>query len=79
LYVRPGAGIGALKEMYGGRKRRGTRPSHHAVGSGSVARKVLQALEKLKIVEKTPEGGRRISRDGQRDLDHVAALCAKSA
>ncbi len=79
LYVRPGAGLGALKVKYGGRKNRGTRPSHHADASGSVIRKALQALEKLKLVEKTPEGGRRISRDGQRDLDHVAALCAKSA
>lgn len=79
LYIRPGAGVGTLKCMYGGRKNRGTRPSHHADASGSVSRKVVQALEKLKLVEKTTEGGRRISREGQRDLDHVAALCAKSA
>ena len=79
LYIRPGAGVGAMKMIYGGRKNRGTRPSHHADASGSVARKVMQALEKLKLVEKTAEGGRRMSREGQRDLDHVAALCAKSA
>lgn len=79
LYLRPGAGIGSLKRAYGGRKNNGTRPSHQADASGSVARKVVQALEKLKLVEKTTEGGRKISREGQRDLDHVAALCAKSA
>ena len=68
-----------MQVIYGGRKNRGTRPSHFALASGSVCRKVLQALEKLKLVEKTAEGGRRISREGQRDLDHVAALVAKSA
>lgn len=78
LYIRPGAGVGALKVVYGSRQNRGTRPSHSSTGSGSVARKALQALEKLKLVEKTAEGGRRITKDGQRDLDHVAMLCAKA-
>jgi small subunit ribosomal protein S19e len=39
----------------------------------------LQALEKLKLVAVDPNGGRRITVDGQRDLDHVAQLVAKSA
>jgi len=56
IYLRSGVGVGALKKNYGGRKNRGSRPSHHAIGSGSVARKVLQSLEKIKVLEKDPSG-----------------------
>lgn len=56
IYLRPGAGVGALKVAYGSRKNRGSRPSHHAESSGSVARKALQSLEKLKILEKDNAG-----------------------
>lgn len=38
--------------------------------SGSVDRKVVQALEKIGVLEKDEEkGGRRITQSGQRDLD----------
>ncbi len=39
-------------------KNAGSRPNHCAKSSGSIARKALQALEKLKLVEKDPNGGR---------------------
>lgn len=79
IYMRPGAGVGALRMVYGGRKNRGTMPSKHAEASGNVIRKALQALEKLKLIAVDPNGGRRLTVDGQRDLDHVAQLVAKSA
>lgn len=41
--------------------------------TGSVERKVLQGLEKIGVLEKDPRGGRRISQDGQRDLDRIAS------
>ncbi|OAF69759.1 40S ribosomal protein S19 [Intoshia linei] len=44
-------GVGNVKKMYGGRKRRGSKPSHFAKGSGAVARYCLQSLEKLDYVE----------------------------
>ncbi|CAG8508506.1 9870_t:CDS:2 [Ambispora leptoticha] len=72
IYLRNGVGVGALKKLHGGRKRRGTRPSHHADSSGAIARKVLQALEKINVLEKDPKGGRKITQDGQRDLDRIA-------
>ena len=56
IYLRRSVGVGALKKLHGGRKNRGSRPSLHAEGSGSVARKVLQALEKMKVLEKDPKG-----------------------
>lgn len=53
---------------------------HHCDASRSVDRKVLQALEKIGIVEKIEDdeeggsgkGGRRITQAGQRDLDRIA-------
>jgi small subunit ribosomal protein S19e len=33
----------------------------------------VQALEKIGVLEKDPRGGRRISQDGTRDLDRIAA------
>jgi len=33
---------------------------------------VCQSLEKIGVLEQTGNGGRRISQDGQRDLDRIA-------
>ena len=38
--------------MHGSTKNRGSRPSHHVDASGSVDRKVCQALEQLGVVER---------------------------
>lgn len=78
LYLRQGVGVGALRHRYGGSRNRGTRPSHHAISSGSVERKALQALEKIKVLEKHPSGGRKITSEGQRDLDRIAGQVAKA-
>lgn len=55
------------------RQSRGTAPSHFCRSSGAVARKALQTLESLKLVEKAPNGGRRLTSQGHRDLDRIAA------
>ncbi|KAF4011079.1 hypothetical protein G4228_002512 [Cervus hanglu yarkandensis] len=57
LYLRGGAGVGSMTKIYGGRQRNGVMPSHFSRGSKSVARRVLQALEGLKMVEKDQDGG----------------------
>lgn len=50
------------------------RPSHYCRSSGSVARKALQALENLKLIEKVPDNrGRRLTAQGRRDVDRIAA------
>ncbi|KAL2912368.1 Protein component of the small (40S) ribosomal subunit [Polyrhizophydium stewartii] len=72
IYLRGGVGVGGLKKNYGGAKNRGNRPHHSGVGSGSVARSVFQSLEKIKVLELDPNGGRRISVDGRKDLDRIA-------
>lgn len=55
------------------RRNNGSAPSHWRAGSGTVARKGLQTLESLKLVEKDPNGGRRLTSQGRRDLDRIAA------
>lgn len=78
--MRPDAGVGAMKLVFGGRKRRGSRPAKHGLSSGSIARKAMQALEALSVVEKASSGkGRRISSNGRKDLDQIASLVAKSS
>ncbi|XP_012673626.2 40S ribosomal protein S19 isoform X1 [Clupea harengus] len=72
LYLRGGVGVGSMTKIYGGRKRNGVCPSHFSRGSKNVARKVLQSLESLKMVEKDPNGGRRLTSQGTRDLDRIA-------
>ena len=79
VYLRKGTGVGGLKKKYGGAIDRGTRPSHHRDSSGSVARKVMQSLEKIDVLEKDPNGGRRISSDGQKDLDRIAQQIVEAA
>ena len=78
IYLRKDVGIGALTKLHGGRNRRGNRPSHHADASASVQRKICQSLEKIGVLEQTENGGRRISQDGQRDLDRIATAVVEA-
>ncbi|XP_015784728.2 40S ribosomal protein S19S [Tetranychus urticae] len=74
LYLRSPSGVGSLKRVFGGRYRRGVRPSHFCQASGSVIRKCVQSLEALKWVEKDPAtGARKLTSQGVRDLDRLAA------
>ena len=78
IYLKKGLGVGALKKAYGGRANRGVRPHRHSDASGSVIRKALQALEKLKVVQVSQDGGRMITKTGQKDLDRIAAQMMKA-
>lgn len=72
IYLRKHVGVGALKKLHGTSINRGNRPSHHRDCSGSVQRKVVQSLEKLGVLEQAENGGRKITEQGQRDLDRIA-------
>ncbi len=78
IYLRPGVGVGALRTVHGSAKNNGSRPCHHYKASANILRKSLQALEKLRLLEKDSQGGRRITSEGQRDLDRIAVLCSSS-
>lgn len=72
LYHRNPAGVGSITKIYGGRKRNGVHPSHFCRSADGNARKALQALEHARLVEKHPDGGRKLTSTGQRDLDRIA-------
>jgi small subunit ribosomal protein S19e len=78
IYLRKDVGIGALAKLHGGRNRRGNRPSHHGDASSAVQRRICQSLEKIGVLEQGPNGGRRISQDGQRDLDRIATAVVEA-
>lgn len=79
IYLRKHVGIGKLNKLYGGAKNRGFRPHRHVDASGSINRRSVQALEKLGVLEISEKGGRRISENGQRDLDRIAAQTLEEA
>merc|ERR1711890_181687 len=73
IYIRAPVGVATMTKIYGVRRNNGSCPSHWRRGSGSIARKGLQTLEQLKLVEKDANGGRRLTSQGRRDLDRIAA------
>ncbi|XP_042447662.1 40S ribosomal protein S19-3-like [Zingiber officinale] len=72
IYLSQGIGVDGFQKIYGGRKRNGSLPPHFCKSSGAIARHILQQLETMNIIEINPKGGRKISSQGQRDLDQVA-------
>ena len=79
IYIRQGTGIGGLRKTYGDRNRRSTCRQHFTKASGKICRHLVQQLEKLGWVEEMEDekkGGRRMTRDGQRECDTVAVQCA---
>ena len=64
IYLRKHVGVGALAKLHGSKNRRGNRPAHHRDSSTGVQRTVVQALEKIGVLEGVLDGGRKISQDG---------------
>ncbi|XP_070494749.1 small ribosomal subunit protein eS19A [Chironomus tepperi] len=78
MYHRGAIGVGGVKKIYGTRQRDGVCPSHWCRADGAVARRALQALEHIKLVEKHADGGRKLTAQGQRDLDRIATQIVAS-
>merc|ERR1719392_668353 len=72
IYIRGGVGVGAFRKIYGGQQRRGAMTNVFSKGSGKIARYILKQLEEMDLVEQDDNGGRRITKEGQRELDTVA-------
>merc|ERR1712098_8002 len=79
IYVRTGTGVGALRKVYGGQKRRGTCTNIFVKSSGKIIRYCIQQLEEMGLVEENDtKGGRRITKEGMRECDTVAVqACPK--
>lgn len=77
--MRKTVGVGRMRKAHGSTKNRGSKPMHHVDASGGVDRKVMQALEKIGVLEQDEDkGGRRITQAGQRDLDRIAQTCMEA-
>merc|ERR1712080_341962 len=72
LYICQGTGIGGFRKIYGGQKRRGTCTNIYVKGSGKIARYLVQQLEQMGLCEQLEAGGRKLTSEGQRELDLVA-------
>lgn len=73
-------GVSKLRTKYGGRKNRGYKPEKFVRGSGSIARKILQQLEKSGLVKqetKRQHKGRVITKKGQDLLNKAAQSITK--
>ena len=75
-------GVSKLRTKFGGRQNTGYKPEHHYKGSGNIARKVLQQLEKsglLKNEQKGQHKGRIITPKGKSFLDKIATEMSKAS
>ncbi len=73
-------GVSKLKVKYGGKKRRGHKPSRFYPGSGNIIRKVLQQLEKagfLKTDLKSKYKGRILTSEEKSFLDKLSTQIYK--
>mmetsp|Transcript_99319 Transcript_99319/g.249041 ORF Transcript_99319/g.249041 Transcript_99319/m.249041 type:complete len:161 (-) Transcript_99319:78-560(-) len=77
VYIRGGTGVGGFRKVYGGQFRRGTCTNVFCKSSGKIARYILQQLEEMGLVEQDENGGRKITKEGQRELDTVAVQAAE--
>lgn len=73
LYIDGTAGTQRLRNVFGGKRRRGHKPAHHAKAGGKFIRLMLQQLEKEGLVKKSDKPkGRAITPKGQKFLNAVA-------
>ncbi len=72
------SGVSNLAATYGGRRDRGSAPYHARKGSRSVAREILQQLEKAGLVQQVRLRGRTLSPQGQKLLSKVSGEAFKA-
>ncbi len=77
LYMNGPVGVQRLRGEYGGRKRVGNSPGHHAKAGGSIIRISLQQLEKAGLVDKVDKSGRVVSKKGRSLLDAMSTQIKK--
>jgi small subunit ribosomal protein S19e len=72
VYINNQIGVERLSSEYGGKRDRGSKPYKAMSGSGSIARRALQQLEKAGLVSKIKGKGRSITPKGRSFLDNTA-------
>ncbi|KAK8801974.1 hypothetical protein WA158_006369 [Blastocystis sp. Blastoise] len=56
VYLRPGCGVGALREVFGSKKDNGVRKGHFAKATGGIIRHCMHNLEKLGLMKVSENG-----------------------
>ena len=71
IYINGPVGTQRLRTSFGGKRRRGHKPPHHAKAGGKIIRTILQQLEKAGYIKKVdaPKKGRLITPKGQKLMD----------
>ncbi len=80
VYTQGPVGVSSLRKKYGGNKDMGYKPSRFVKGSGNIARKSLQQLEKAGLIKQVAKGvhkGRIVTPAGQKLLDSIATQISK--
>ena len=72
IYIHHAIGVERLRNEYGGKQNKGSKPSKAKGGSGSIVRNSLQQLEKAGYVVKMRGRGRSLTSKGQSFLDNIA-------
>lgn len=74
IYIQGVVGVSRLRTKYGSRKNRGMRPEVFGRASGKIIRVMLQAGEKVGLLEKVKEGrrfGRKLTKQGIALLESI--------
>lgn len=72
IYLNGGIGVGTLAHWYGGAAKKGNGAWHFRKASRGLIRHILINLQNAGTVELTENGGRRITSEGQMELDTIA-------
>lgn len=79
IYIRGGTGVGGFRTVYGGQLGRGAGTNVFCTSAGDIARYVLPQLEELGLIEQDETGGRKITTEGQHELDTLAVQAAEES
>jgi small subunit ribosomal protein S19e len=72
IYINNGVGIVHLKNEYGGKRNKGSKPHKAKSGSGAIIRKAVQQLETAGYITKVRGKGRILTAKGTSFLDNTA-------
>jgi small subunit ribosomal protein S19e len=74
IYIENVIGIERLRDKYGGKQNRGSKPHKVQSGSGSIARRATQQLEKAGYLSKIKGKGRILTPKGRSFLDNTSKV-----
>jgi small subunit ribosomal protein S19e len=78
IYINEAIGVEHLKDEYGGKRDRGSKPYKAKSGSGTIIRRATQQLEKAGYISKIKGKGRALTPKGRSFLDKTSYEVMKS-